>query len=97
MANYVPKNIIERYKDLYVSLNSYDDPNTYSNTYEVYDKIFAPIMDEFDLSSCDLYEAVYFLNFIAENKNITDKEDLKLQPSWKNYKIWKKVYKLKDN
>ena len=35
---------------------------------EVYTLHFSPIMDEFDLSTCDAYEAVYFLNFIGENK-----------------------------
>jgi len=45
MANYVPKNVIERYKDLYVSLNNYDDSNIYGNLFDVYDKIFSPIMN----------------------------------------------------
>lgn len=70
MANYVPKNSIETYKDVYISLNNYEDSNTYESRSEVYDCIFSPIMDEFDLSTCDSYEAVYFLNFIGENKNV---------------------------
>jgi hypothetical protein len=45
MANNVPKNVIERYKDLYVSLNNYDDHNTYGDAFDIYNKIFAPIMD----------------------------------------------------
>lgn len=98
MTSYVPKNFIEQYKDLYISLHNYDDPNTYKNAHEVYQKIFAPIMDEFDLSSCDIYEAIYFLNFVAENKLIqfNDKLD-KIPESWKKYKIWKKIYRLKDS
>ncbi len=97
MANNVPKNVIERYKDLYVSLNNYDDPTNYGDKFDVYNKIFAPIMDEFDPISCDIYEALYFLNFVAENKQFYGKEQIKIQPSWKNYKLWKKIYKLKDS
>lgn len=55
MANYVPKNSIERYKDVYISLNNYEDQNTYESLNEVYNCIFSPIMDEFDLSTCDSY------------------------------------------
>lgn len=68
MTSYVPKDVIENYKDIYVSLNNYDDENVYSSVYDVYSKIYAPVMDDFDLNSCDIYEAVYFLNFVAQNK-----------------------------
>lgn len=54
-------------------------------------------MDEFDLSSCDIYETVYFLNFIAENKKLYGKENIRTQTSWRNHKIWKKIYKLKES
>lgn len=85
MANYVPKNSIEKYKDMYISLNNYEDSNTYESLNEVYDCIFSPIMDEFDLATCDWYEALYFLNFIGEIKNVIGKPDCRIHPSWKKY------------
>lgn len=37
-------------------------------------------MDEFDLTSCDIYEAIYFLNFVAENKQIRLDDKLQKLP-----------------
>jgi len=54
-------------------------------------------MDEFDLSTCDAYEAVYFLNFIGENKNVIINPDSGIHSSWKSMSTWKSVFKIKES
>ncbi len=58
----------------------------------MYNRIFAPVINEISIENRDTYEAAYLLSFLARNKTFESWE----YPFYNNAKIWRKIYKLRN-
>lgn len=83
----VSKDIIEQYKDQYVSIQSIQTKNS-TREEDIYENIFAKTFKSYDLRNAGVYESLYFLNFISQNcMNIYEEDwsSIIVHPSWKDH------------
>jgi len=76
---------IERYKDKYMSLD-WVQPISYKDPFDIYANIFAKTFNNYDLRNTNVYEKIYFLNFLSNNYiAIYDEEiGILVHSSWKD-------------